>query len=79
VKGLGASESENRGSFEAWLKKDPCDTVVFIDVPAGTLFDEGVRATDYEHLGEWLENQTAFVRTASWHLSGSIVTLWQRP
>lgn len=81
-KGYGSSIDDNRRRFNEWVLKTPCDTVVFIDVPAGTYLHEKTNCNDAmaSQLAEILASQNVLkpVQRRDFSMYGCAVTIYRR-
>ncbi len=80
-RGFGADPAGNQPAFERWLQTTRCAAVVFIEVPAGSVFEECRLPSPYAHFPAWLEQQQVFQQVQQWRFpqhGGVRVTLWKR-
>jgi hypothetical protein len=55
IKGMTGDHVQDRRRFEEWLRKTPCDVLVFVDMPLGPF--RFAEAIPYEPLREWLPEE----------------------
>jgi hypothetical protein len=79
IKHFGGGPEASRQAFARWLETTPCDRLVFVDVPPGTPFEEGL--AEMAGLREALEGQTVFrcARRQAFPAYGCTVSVWVRP
>lgn len=81
LRGYGTTAEEHQRSFANWLETTKCDTLVYINIPPGSVFhtEEGVNE-GHEGLLKLLEGQTTFqlVRRQDLAECGCGVTVWRR-
>ncbi|HVX16081.1 MAG TPA: hypothetical protein VHC22_33155 [Pirellulales bacterium] len=80
VRGFGASIDGNRQAFQTWLNSTPCDAIVLIDLPPGSVFYEATPYPDYRMIGQWMADEPRFTLADRRVLAqyGCTVIVWRR-
>jgi hypothetical protein len=81
LRGFGSVAEQNRPLFDKWLATTRCDTLVFLDLPVGSPFNESIQWPGYEFISDWLNQgdifKVSYQRTFA-EYGGATVTVWKR-
>ena len=81
LRGFGSVAEQNRPQFDHWLASTRCDTVVFLDLPVGSRFNESIQWPGYELLPAWLNQGDVFrlsYQRSFPEYGNATVTIWKR-
>lgn len=81
LRGFCTAPQQDRHSFDQWLKSTSCKTLVFVEVPRGSLFHDETPFPIYDQVPAFLAEQQVFKKARTWEFpqyGGATVTLWKR-